>query len=629
MPGIVGFISRRPAAPWEAESQVEQMLNVMRYEPTYVSGRYSSPEMGIYAGWIAHGGSFASNQIFQDEQRKVALLFSGECFLDSETYSFLLHRGHAIDSGIGSWLIPLYLEQSDGFFEHLNGLFSGLLIDYGRRRAFLFNDRYGMERVYWHENDDAFYFASEAKALLRILPELREFDKEGVIEYLRFGCTIHSRTLFKGIKSMPPGSLWCVEGGQCKRSKYFEFRKWEVETTQSPCEFQADFQETFKRVLPRYLQTNEEIGISLTAGLDGRMIMACLPQEGVGPVCYTFAGQAQNLLDAQIAAKVAAACGLQHHILRIGPDFFSDFPLHVDRTVYITDGCLGLLGTHEGYFNRQAARLAPVRLTGVFGGEIFREVSFYKPVRLNRELLHQDWPGLWQDTEPDHISDRLHPVTAAVTGDIPDRRFGVIAAGRSQTVFRTPYLDNELVALAYRIPRAIRDSPEPVIAAIKNNSYKLSRIPTDMGGLGNEAPLTSAIRRMFGRATFKLDYFYSEGLPRPLERFNPILDAFKTGGMFFGRHKFLYYHKWFQRELAQFVSEEIRAAIRGSELWNARYLRKILAEYAHGTVNYSSEINVVLTLEAIKRLLFQPFGTDTIESPRSAFARIDQPASQV
>src|SRR5678815_290115 len=125
-PGIVGFISRRPAGPWEAESQVEHMLNVMRHEPSYVSGRYNSPEMGIYAGWIAHAESFASNQIFRDEEKKVTLLFSGECFLDSETYAFLRPGSHAINPGAGNWLIPLYLERGDGFFEQLNGLFSGL-----------------------------------------------------------------------------------------------------------------------------------------------------------------------------------------------------------------------------------------------------------------------------------------------------------------------------------------------------------------------------------------------------------------------------------------------------------------------------------------------------------------------
>jgi asparagine synthase (glutamine-hydrolysing) len=606
------------------------MLNVMRHQPSYVSGRYNSPEMGIYAGWIAHGGSFASNQVLRDEQNKVTLLFSGECFLDSDTYAFLARRGYAIDSHLGNWLIPLYLERGDGFFEQLNGLFSGLVIDYKRRRAFLFNDRYGMERLYWHENDHAFYFASEAKALLRILPELRVFDKQGIIEYIRFGCTICPRTLFKGIETLPPGSVWSFEGGQRKRSKYFEFRKWETEAAHSPSEFRADFEETFKRVLPRYLQTNEEIGISLTAGLDGRIIMACLPQEGVLPVCYTFAGQAQNLLDAQIAAKVAAACGLKHHVLRIGADFFNDFSLHVDRTIYVTDGCLGLLGTHEAYFNMQARRLALVRLTGVFGGEIFREVSFYKPARLNRELLHPDWSGLGQNAQADHTSGKVHPVTTAVTGDIPDRRFGVIAAGRSQTVFRTPYLDNELVALAYRTPPALRGSPEPVIAAIKNNSEQLSRIPTDLGFLGKDGRTGSSLRRMFERGTFKLDYFYNEGLPNSLRRFNPLLELFEVGDGFFGRHKFLQYRRWFQRDLAHFVNEKIEeVASHESELWNSAYLRGMVTEDAKRKANYSTEINIILTLEAIERLFFRGFSIESNASAHPASFPYKQPTLQV
>ena len=68
--------------------------------------------------------------------------------------------------------------------------------------------------------------------------------------------------------------------------------------------------------------------------------------------------------DDRLAARVAKACGLEHRLLRIGADFFSDFASHVDRTVYVTDGCFGLTGAHEIYLNRRARQLAPVRLTG-------------------------------------------------------------------------------------------------------------------------------------------------------------------------------------------------------------------------------------------------------------------------
>ena len=628
MPGIVGIISRDAERRWE--SQVKSMVSVMRYDPSYISGSCAFPDMGTYCGWVAHGNSFASDQVFLNEERNVALVFSGECFLDSETRALLCRRAAATEAQNGGWLIPGYLELGERFFEQLNGLFAGLLIDQRRGKAFLFNDRYGMERLYWHESKEAFYFASEVKALLRILPELREFDKQGVAEYLRFGCTTCPRTLFKGIESLPPGSLWCFEGGSQKRRKYFEFEKWEAQATCSASDFRAEFEETFKRILPYYLQSNEKIGISLTAGLDGRLIMACLPPKESRPVCYTFTGQAQNLLDARIAAKVAAACGLDHHALRIGADFFNNFALHVDRTVYITDGCLGLLGAHEAYFNEGARRLARVRLTGVFGGEIFREVSFYKPVRFNRDLLNQDWRDLLQDAEANHTKKKLHPVTTAVTGEIPDRRFGVVAAGRSQTIFRTPYLDNALVALAYRIPPALRASPEPVIAAIRSSSDTLSRIPTDLGLLGQDGGITSFLRRKLARGTFKLDYYYSEGLPNKLGRFNPMLDLFKAGGMIVGRHKFLQYHRWFQRELADFVCQRIRGvAERGSERWNSAYLHKMVAGQGQGRENYSKEINIVLTLEAIERLFFHAYDRDQNESAFSPLVPVEAAAPQV
>src|SRR5207245_2473716 len=52
----------------------------------------------------------------------------------------------------------------------LNGRFHGLLLDRARRTATIFNDRYGLQRLYVHESKDAFYFAAEAKAILTVRP---------------------------------------------------------------------------------------------------------------------------------------------------------------------------------------------------------------------------------------------------------------------------------------------------------------------------------------------------------------------------------------------------------------------------------------------------------------------------
>ena len=597
MPGLVGIISQRSAQ--ECSSLVKSMASSMDHESFYDSGLYSLPDIGIYASWVAHKNSFAAGQPFFNERKDIALLLSGECFVDRDMRARLRQKGHELGGAAGGWLVHLYEEEGDRFFERLNGLFSGLLIDKRRQKAFLFNDRYGSERIYWHEAKGSTYFASEAKALLRILPELKTFDRESVAEFLTFGCTLEQRTLFRGIQVLPGASVWSFKDGKCQKGRYFSPEAWEFQSILPAEFFAAEFQETFRRVLPRYFESESKVGISLTAGLDSRMIMACLATDGEKPVCYTFASPRQDTLDARLAGRVARICGLEHQVLRLGSDFFSNFGSLTDRTVYITDGCVGPLAAHEIYLNTQARQLAPVRVTGVFGGEILRGVSMFKPLRLAPGLVNPELRQLISSLEARWTRNCQHPVTFAAFREIPEKRFGTPAASRSQLGFRTPYLDNELVALAYRAPESLRASPLLAWSVVHNNRQALSYVPTDMGVVARHSGLATVPRRMLSKAVCKLDYLYAEGLPHWL---SPI-DCLGSGRRVFGWHKFLHYRKWFRRELADYVAGVLKdAQTRRSPFWNSSFLETLAREHINGRRNYVHEIDSVLTLEAVDRL---------------------------
>ena len=165
------------------------MITSMEHERSYTSGCYLIPELGVHAGWIAHEDCFLASQPFVNETGDVVLFFSGECFIDPETRAELRGKGHRIETD-NDWLVHLYEEEGERFFEKLNGLFSGVLIDKRRNQAFLFNDRYGSERIYWYQTRDATYFASEAKAILRVVPETRAFDARGIADFLSSECTV-------------------------------------------------------------------------------------------------------------------------------------------------------------------------------------------------------------------------------------------------------------------------------------------------------------------------------------------------------------------------------------------------------------------------------------------------------
>ena len=603
MPGIIGIISERP--PDECRSLVGSMLSSVQHEDFYASGTYFLEQMGVYAGWTACEKSFAAEQVFFNEQRDIALILSGECLVDPETRSGLRRKGHKLETN-NDWLAHLYEEEGEQFFEKVNGLFSGLLIDKRQKKAFLFNDRYGTERIYWHQTKDATYFASESKALLHILPKLREFDPEGIAQFLAFGCTLGWQTLFHGIRLLPGGSVWTFENGTCNKRQYFDSRTWESLPSLSAESFEAQFEETFKRVLPRYLETTSKLGISLTGGLDTRMIMACRPQAGESPVSYTFTGQEGETLDDRIAAQVAQACGIEHHLLRLGDDFFSDFASHADRTVYVTDGSFAITGAHEIYFNKQARQLASVRLTGVFGSEILRGVSTFKPIGLSPSLINREFGQLVNNSVSEFAADRTHPITSAAFRNVPWNLFGSVAASRSQVTMRTPYLDNEIVALAFQAPESLRRSPRSALRLVRNNNPVLGRIPTDRRIEDKGAGFPRNLRRLFFEGGFKLDYFHNEGMPHWLSRFDSLLDGIDSHVRMFGHHKFLHYRSWFRNELASYVTDILTdSRVQQSQFWNSDFVQHMARAHTRGRGNYVLGINAVLTLEAVERLFFR------------------------
>ena len=601
MSGIAGIISRQKS-PDECQRLVTAMTRSMMHESFYTSGTQTFGELGIFAGWVAHSGSLAAGQVFWNERRDVALLFSGECFVDAATRADLVQKGHDLGSAGGGWLVHLYEELGEKFFAALNGLFSGLLVDMRSKRAFLFNDRYGIERLYWHETKDATYFATEAKALLRVLPELRAFDDEGVAQVLNFGCTLDWRTIFRGVQLAPGGTLWTIENGEAKRGRYFTPSQWEQLPALTEADFDAKFAETFPRILPRYFDAPAPAGISLTGGLDTRMIMAALPQTVNRPATYTFAAAAGETLDARIARRVADTCGLKHQLLRIGDDFFPRFGSLSDRTVFNTDGCFGALGAHEIYLHEQARRVSAVRVTGNFGSEVLRSMSTFKAVPPVPGLLNAEFARL-AGGDGGAAEAGGNPVTFAAFKEVPWNLFGCLAAGRSQLTFRTPYLDNEIVKLAFQAPASARTSPAPAVRFVQRANPALGAIATDRAQAGTSGLVGRALRRACAEGTFKLDYMCSEGLPFGLSFLDSPYRACCSALGISGLHKFLQYRRWLQHELSGFVQERVADA--ALPYWDKPFLGTMARDHVAGRGNFTREINLVATLEAVDRLILR------------------------
>jgi asparagine synthase (glutamine-hydrolysing) len=199
-------------------------------------------------------------------------------------------------------------------------------------------------------------------------------------------------------------------------------------------------------------------------------------------------------------------------------------------------------------------------------------------------------------------------VTFAAFREIPWSLFGTMAAARSQVALRTPYLDNTLVALAYRAPASVRASADSALRLVRDVQPRLGEIATDRGVLAGRAGVGYGLARLWAEVAFKLDYMHNEGLPSSLRALAWPLAALDRAG-FLGPHRYLPYRLWFRHDLARYIAEVMGdPAASRLPFWNVRGLSDVARDHVAGRRSAVREINAVLTLEAVDRLLIRGGG---------------------
>ena len=607
MPGIVGFITRMPAQ-W-AKQQLLRMVESVHHESSYETGTWIDERLGFYVGWAVRKNSFHERMPLRNETDDISLIFSGEEFSELGIADSLKQRGHVLEAGPRSHLVHLYEEDST-FPANLNGRFQGLLTDRKRGTATLFNDRYGMHRIYYHEAKDAFYFAAEAKAILSVRPELRTVDPEGLGELISCGCVLENRTIFSGIHVLPSGAAWVFSGGPLpSKNSYFQVDEWEHQDPLEPAAYYRHIRDIFSQKLSRYFDGDVRIGMSLTGGLDTRMIMAWhKPAPGSLP-SYSFGGMYRECEDVVLARQVAQACGQPHQVIEVGKEFLSRFAHYAERTVYLTDGCAGVTRASDLYANERAAAIAPVRMTGNYGSEILRRVVAFKPALPPPDLFRPEMLAHIQKAERTYSKLRQkHALSFIAYNQVPWHHHGLRALEETQLCLRSPFLDNDLVRMAFRAPGAALtkssafEREDEWLRLIGEGNPQLLRIRTDRGLAGGADRFSSAISARLLEFTFKAEYAYDYGMPQGLAKFDHLLSGLHLERLFLGRHKFNHYRVWYRDSLSQYVREMLldpRTLSRPYLQRNA--VEAIVRGHLAGNRNYTSAIHTLLTLELIHR----------------------------
>lgn len=162
-----------------------------------------------------------------------------------------------------------------------NGMFALALWDTETETLLLARDRYGVKPMYFAQQGNRFWFASENKAILSDPSFTRKLNLPALLEYMTFQNFLTDQTLLDGISMLPAGQFMTVSLGtkSIDRKLYWDFNFEEPAQLADKREYEEELDRLFRQAVKRQLVSDVEIGAYLSGGMDSGSITAIAAQE--------------------------------------------------------------------------------------------------------------------------------------------------------------------------------------------------------------------------------------------------------------------------------------------------------------------------------------------------------------
>ncbi len=283
MCGIVGILHTlgEPAS----EDALRAMTTALAHRGPDGEGIYKDGNLGLGHRRLAIlDTSSAGHQPMHGGEGRFTISFNGEVYNFRELRVELEALGHRFRScGDTEVVLHAFMQWGPPCVERFNGMFAFAVWDQVERRLFLARDRYGIKPLYYAAKGPLFLFGSEPKAILTHPASSGQIDSTALLEYFTFQNIFTDRTLFEGIRLFPAGCwAWISEGVETARlepHRYWDFAFDEPESPASEEEYVEELDRLFRQAVQRQLVSDVEVGCYLSGGMDSGSITAIAAAE--------------------------------------------------------------------------------------------------------------------------------------------------------------------------------------------------------------------------------------------------------------------------------------------------------------------------------------------------------------
>ncbi|MGH9749236.1 MAG: asparagine synthase (glutamine-hydrolyzing) [Candidatus Polarisedimenticolia bacterium] len=267
----------------------------------------------------------AGRQPMSNEDGTVWITFNGEIYNHAALRRELEGKGHTYRSRTDTeTLIHLYEEEGSAFLGRLEGMFALAIWDERRRELLLARDRLGVKPIYYTLLPGAVVFGSEIKAILAHPRVSRAIDRAALYHYLTFVVSPAPRTLFQGIRKLPPATRLTIDRrGVLDAAIYwdpFDAPPEDGGRYDDAAWCAARLRDLLDAAIAKRMMSDVPFGVFLSGGIDSSANVALMARHMDRPV-RTFSVGFKDLPsynEFQYAREVAAQFGTEHHEVEIG-----------------------------------------------------------------------------------------------------------------------------------------------------------------------------------------------------------------------------------------------------------------------------------------------------------------------
>jgi asparagine synthase (glutamine-hydrolyzing) len=337
----------------------------------------------------------------QDRQR--VLVANGEIYNHVELRQSLQGRGERFNTGSDcETILPLSASDSgpDADFAHqLEGMFAFALYDRSNGEMLLVRDRFGIKPLYYCELPGGIAFASEIKALVRVLPDKPQPNLEAVGRFLQINFASGDETAIKGIYRIPPGGfLKVLPNGSIEAGIWWSLEQALKEQPEFKGDEQAAlkaFDELLQDVLQKHLRSDVPVGLFLSGGVDSSILATELSRCSFGeqlPKAWSLAFNSTTVHDeSEAAGAVAQACSLELEFVKSEPIKLFDQLVYA---IWASDELMGDFASLPTLvLADRASQSHKVVLSGEGGDEVFAGYGRYRMPLFQRWLAQLRTPG--------------------------------------------------------------------------------------------------------------------------------------------------------------------------------------------------------------------------------------------